>query len=266
MKWLTATAILLLAMSIVAAEDKLLLKDGQTVTGKILTVTANDVQIDTGEEKIRVPRWAIEKIDRGGSEVRSASGTRSRRGARGKFNIPHRQRLESTPALDSWIDVLVKKLGSADAGVQTTASAALRAAGPAARDAVERAAASNNEQVARQAKRILSNIDFVVEQQSRDDGSPHDRDRIGNLMTAVKVTDEQAPEFQRIMSGFYAQQDEIAASIRRRHTSVADGGKQIQKLRSEVDTKLATILTETQMTDFRANVPRASNRPGAAKR
>ena len=62
MKWLTGTVVFLAAMGLVTADDKLLLKDGQTVTGKILSVTANDVQIDTGEETVQVPRWAIEKM------------------------------------------------------------------------------------------------------------------------------------------------------------------------------------------------------------
>lgn len=263
MKWLTGTVIFLAAMGFVVAADKLLLKDGQTVTGKILSLTANDVQIQTETETIRVPRWAIDKIEReGGDDPRAASRAPQGTARAAQHDLPHRIEFESTPALEAWIATLVEQLASTDNGVRSTAAAALRAAGPVARDAVQGAAEGDNQNVARIAKRVLTHIDFGIEQKSAATGSPHDRDHVGELMAAMKVTDEQTPRFKEVMSEFYTEQSEIAAAIRDKELSVADGGKQIKDLRAGIESTLATILTEEQLQIFAQQVPWAAKRGG----
>lgn len=261
MKWLTRTVILLAAISLTAADDKLLLKDGQTVTGKILSVTANDVQIDTGEETMRVPRWAIETIEREGGTAKSVQTTNRR----SRHKIPPRAKLESTPALDTWIDTLIEKLASGDEGVRLTANSALRTAGPAAHGAIKQAVESDDEMIASGAKRILSHIEFVMANQSTGVESIHDRDFVGELMTTIRVTEAQAPEFKQTMDEFYAKQDEITAAIRAREILASEGGKQISELRSSVDRKMADLLTDQQMKLYRASVPRAMNRTSASR-
>jgi len=256
MKWLTGTVIFLVAMGWVAADDKLLLKDGQTVTGKILSVTANDVKIDTGKETVRVPRWAIEKMEREGATAESANSSSKR----GRHKIPTRAKLEPTPELNAWIETLVEKLGSDDEGVRLTAGFALRSAGATAYDAVKGASESDNEQAATAAKRILSHIDFVTEQQARSQSSIHERDNVGDLMTKVGVTAEQAPLFEKTLTEFYEQQSELAAAIRARQIPAEEGGKQLRELRAGVDTKVASMLTDQQMKVYRTSIPRASNR------
>ena len=256
MKWLTGTVVFLAAMGLVTAEDKLLLKDGQTVTGEILSVTANDVQIDTGEETMRVPRWAIEKMEREGAtaENTNSSSKRSRR------KLPTRAKVEPTPELNAWIETLVEKLGSDDDGVRLTAGFALRSAGATAYDAVKGASESDNEHAVTAAKRILSHIDFVTEQEVRSQASIHERDNVGELITKVGVTAEQAPLFEKTLTEFYEEQSELAASIRARKIPAEEGGKQLRELRAAVDTKVATILTDEQMKIYRSSIPRSSNR------
>jgi len=256
MKWLTGTVIFLAAIGLATAEDKLLLKDGQTVTGKILSVTANDVQINTGEETVRVPRWAIETMEREGAKTEVGETAKKS----GRRRIPTRAKVESTPELNAWIDTLVEKLASEDEGVRLTAGFALRSAGATAYDAVKGASEGDNENAATAAKRILSHIDFVTEQQIRAQASVHERDNVGELMTKVGVTAEQAPLFEKTLTEFYEEQSALAAAIRAREVPADEGGKQLRELRASVDSKVATILTDQQMKVYRSSIPRASNR------
>lgn len=135
MKRLVVLAICLAVAGTVAAEDRLILKDGQVTTGRIVSETEAEVVIDTGEENVKVPAWAIERIERDESR-------------------PPREEGHSS-ALLSWIDVCIETLGSDDEIVRTSAIAALNKVGPAARPALERVTNSGEERVAAIAQRLL---------------------------------------------------------------------------------------------------------------
>ena len=126
---LAATALLLLLATgvAVAGEDRLILGDGQVITGTIVTTNRRDVRIETGGETIRVPRVAIESIERGRT-----------------VHAPEPPPRVLTPEAAAWLDLCVEHLQSEDEDVRRGAEAALRVAGALARPVLERAAADGD--------------------------------------------------------------------------------------------------------------------------
>ena len=66
MRFAAVLTALLLIVGFAVAEDKVTLKDGKVITGEVLAVTTSDIQIRTDGEKVRVPRAAVDNVERDG--------------------------------------------------------------------------------------------------------------------------------------------------------------------------------------------------------
>jgi len=228
------------------AADTLTLKDGQVVTGKILDETETDVRIATDEETMRIPRWAIEKIERDGNEGATGQLTgqtadppaRVRREGVGERARPG---AAPTAALLAWIDVCIEHLASGDRAVRGSAGAALRSTGAAAKPALEQAASSDNELVAQRARVLLGRPATPTFQE----------DGVGPLALALDLTKEQKPKVATIFEELRAEQREVIAKLGK---GEADGNAikdELAAVRARSDAKLAEVLTEEQMTRYR---------------
>lgn len=266
MKHLVVATVLVLAVAMAVAEDRLILKDGQVVTGEIVSLTRGDVQIVSNGETIRVPRWAIEKMEREGAEgkVETLDPTDIPRRARPRRVLPspsivNRDIPETTPALLAWVDVCIRQLASEDEGVSKSAIAALRYVGPAARPALEKAAASSDETTARNAEKVLTHIDRVenrIAEHRRGEALTEGRSA-ETLSKALGLSDEQAPKFKAILEDYYRQQTALARSVRKGDVGRDDAGKRLLELRANVEEKLAKVLTKEQMESYLKTVPRS---------
>lgn len=250
------TMVLFLAVGSAAAEDKLFLKDGQIVSGKILSVSQADIQIQTADETMRVPRWAVEKMEREGQEAEQLNATRPTRRtspdrAETKSSVPVHKVPESTPALLEWVDFCVEKMGSEDDGVRAGAVAALRLAGPAARPALERAAESGSPTVSRDAKRLLSQVERVEQRIAEQNRKPKSRNDL--VVEGLELNDEQAQAFREVIADYQVKQREISTSLRNGDIDVNEVSVQMKALGDERDEQLAKVLTEDQLAQYRDN-------------
>lgn len=258
--------VLVLAAGMAVAEDKLILKDGQVVIGEILSLSRGDVQIRSGDETIRVPRWAIEKIERENSagEFEAVDPADIPRRAKPRRVLPspsivNRDVPEATPELLAWVDVCIQRLGSEDDGVSRSAISALRYAGPAARPALEAAAASGDERTVRNAEKVLVHIDRVenriAEHKSGEGQTP--RRSAAMLSKTLGLSDEQVPAFTAILNDYYREQTALAKSVRRGDTARDDASKSLLELRASFEKKLAGVLTAEQLDQYQKTVPRS---------
>jgi len=244
MRFVTIAVVVLLAVGVAVAEDKLILKDGQVVTGKILAESGSDIQIETAEETIRVPLWAIEKIQR---EKRSApSRGAPRRG--GTRNIPVKSSPEATPEMLKWVDTCVEQLGSKDDGVRAGAAAALRAAGGTAAAALERASKSDDPVMARDSKRLLAQVQRIEDRiATRKRAS---MSKIDIMVESLELDDDEAATFTDIIGEFQLKQRDLTVSIRSGKVDVADAADRMDALNEERNQKLSAALTTEQMDKY----------------
>lgn len=263
MRQLAVATVLVLATVTAVAEDKLILKDGQVVTGEIISISRGDVQIRSGGETIRVPRWAIEKMERESDEGQVETLEPADIPGRGKPrrvlpspSLVNREIPEVTPELLAWVDVCVQKLASQDEGVSKSAIAALRYMGPAARPALEEAAASGDETTARNAEKVLAHIDRVETRIAEQKSGEAQRRSAATLSKTLGLSDEQVPQFQAILDDYYRKQTALARSIRKGDVEREDARRQLLQLRADVEEKLAKVLTKEQMKRFVKTVPR----------
>jgi hypothetical protein len=258
--------VLVLAAGMAVAEDKLILKDGQVVTGEILTISRGDVQIRSGDETIRVPRWAIEKIERENTEgeFEAVDPADIPRRAKPRRVLPspsivNRDLPKATPELLAWVEICIQQLGSEDDGVSKSAISALRHAGPAARPALEAAAASGDERTVRNAEKVLAHIDRIenriAEYKSGDGQAP--RRSADMLSKTLGLSDEQIPEFKSLLNDYYREQTALAKSIRKGDTTREDASKSLSTLRADFEKKLAGVLTAEQLDQYLKTVPRS---------
>jgi hypothetical protein len=273
MRIVTVTVAVVLAAGLVLAEDKLILRDGQVVTGKILSTSEGDVTIQSGDETMRVPRWAIESIEREDAQGRVSTvkptqkirqpPPKQRRGA-GTRRVPPgpplagREFPEPTPELLAWVEVCVEHLGSEDEGVRAGARTALRFTGPAARPALESAAAGDG-QAATEAGRVLVYLDGVERRMERRKAQKIAADAAtpaARLGEQLGLSEEQVPQFKTIIEDYYDQQTALAQSVRKGELEVADASQRVVELRDELERKLAPLLTEQQMEQLREKMPR----------
>ena len=245
-----------LSVGLAVAEDRLTLKDGQVVTGKIIAVTATDVQIKTTEETMRVPVWAIDKMERDGRLVdpsgRSVGKKPNRKKQKRKPPPPPPVRSpEATEPLLEWIDVCIAALGSDDLGVRNAATAAVMSTGTAARPALEKAVADNNPVVARDAKRMLSRIEHI--EARAEERRLATMTRTDRMVESLGLDKQEATSFESILTEFQRKQRDVALSMRRGTVDVSDGPKRMAALDTERDKKLAKLLTDAQMSNYLTN-------------
>jgi hypothetical protein len=273
MRIVTAAVVVVLAAGLAVAEDKLILRDGQVVTGKIVSTSEGDVTIRSGDETMRVPRWAIESIEREDAQGRvttlkptqkiSSQPPKKRRGAGPRRTpsrpITEREFPESTPELLAWVDVCLQHLGSEDDGVRAGARAALRFTGPAARPALERTAAGGEGKAATEAGRVLVYLDGVerrMEKRKAQKAASDAATPAARLSELLGLSEEQSPQFKAIVEDYYEQQAGLAQSVRAGEIKASDAGRRVAELRNELETKLASLLTEEQMKLYREKMPR----------
>jgi hypothetical protein len=259
-------AVLVLAAGVAVAEDKLTLKDGQVVTGEIISLSRGDVQILSGGETMRVPRWAIEKIERESAEGKfeTVDPADIPRRAKPRRVLPspslvNREIPQATPDLLAWVDVCIQRLGSQDDGVSKSAIAALRYVGPAARSALEDAAASGDERTARNAEKVLVHIDRIenrIAEHRGGEGQPPPSSA-ATLGKMLGLNDEQVPEFKAILNDHYRKQNALARSVRKGDIERDDAGPRLLELRADLEEKLAQVLTAEQMERYLKTVPRS---------
>jgi len=251
MRLVTIVVVVLLVAGLAVAEDKLLLKDGQVVTGKILAETGSDVQIETPEETIRVPLWAIEKIERDKRAASTSGSSALERTAPQRGNtrrIPVRSSPEATPEMLKWVETCIGQLGSRDEGVRAGAAAALRAAGGAAAAALEKATKSDDPIVARDSKRLLTQVNRIegrIATQKRASMS-----KLDLMVESLELGKDEAATFRGIIEEFQLRQRDLTVSIRSGKVDVADAADRMDALDEERNQKLSAALTAEQMDKY----------------
>jgi len=148
MRLIGSAILLALIAGSAVAEDRLVLTDGQVITGTIVSIDRRDVRIRTDLETLRVPRIVIETMER---EDGAQAGS--------KTLTPFRAFPAATPELQAWMEVCAEHLGSEDEGVRAGAAAALRVAGPAARAVLEKIVAESEDAPRPVVTRLLDQID-----------------------------------------------------------------------------------------------------------
>lgn len=257
-----AVSTLLLFAGLAVAEDTVTLKDGRVLTGDVLAITLTDIQIQTAEEKIRVPKSAIEKLERDGVAVDLSAPppTRPRRPPR---SAPPARVYEATPALIAWLDVCAAQLAADDEGVRAGATAALLSAGNVAIPVLENAI-ENDSHVALTAKRLVAQLE---RKKQRAAGPPPPvgeaatrTERIAALERALQLSAEQEPGFRSIIGEYQRKQAELKRSLHSGAVEISEVGGRTTALRNEADEKLAKLLTEEQMQEYIKLTPRPENR------
>jgi len=254
------------------AEDKLVLKDGQVVAGKIVAENDMEVRILSNDKTTAVPKSTLKSIERDGKvELLAQSTTTRAPRAAAESGARPRGAPEATPELLKWIDVCVQHLGSADAGVRQGATVALRAAGPAAKPALEKAQHSDNAQVAQLASSVLSQL-------SRP-GAPAEARRprggrlgpggpgtssVDALMKQLGLSAEQQPKVEGIFDQHATAQEEVSKSAREGKIPKEEAKAKITALRAETEGKLAKVLTPEQMKKYKELNAPAMTAPAAA--
>ena len=258
MRFAAALAALLLVVGFAVAEDKVTLKDGKVMAGEVLSINKNDIQIQTNGEKVRVPRAAIDKVERDGVvlDLDAANARRTSRPARPLGPLPRSRTFEATPALLAWLDVCAAQLAADDEGVQAGATAALLSAGKVAIPVLEKASESD-QRIALMAKRVLAQI----ERREQRMGPPVAKvkaplTQAERLASNLKLTPEQEPKFQLIMDDYQRKQSELRLSVRNGSVQMSQAGETSASLRDEVDKKLAEVLTQEQLRHYKKLTPR----------
>lgn len=241
-------------VSLAVAEDTLILKDGKVLRGKILAVTKEDVQIQTAGETMRVPTWAIDKIERetSGEATRTDPGAKkpvASRTAPPRPSVPDAPAYAATPAFLAWIDLCAAQLSSEDPGVRAGVTAALRSAGSAARPALERLAAGEDKRVAQDAQRLLAQVERI--ESRRDAQARATRTRTDDAIEALGLAGEPAAKFREILDAFQLEQREVAAALRSGKLDVAEAAARMQEQRKKRDEALAAHLSEEQLRAYR---------------
>ena len=252
MRFAAALTALSLIVGFAVAEDKVTLKDGKVITGEVLSITRNDIQIQTDAEKIRVPLVAVDRVERNGSLLDlDHANLRTSRPARAPRAM-QRRTYEATPALLAWLDVCALQLAADDEGVRAGATAALLSAGKIAIPALEKASESD-ERISPIAKRIVNQIERMDQRMAP---STSQVEPIQRFVSTLKLTDEQEPKFKLIMNDYQRKQSELRQSIRNGETQMSDVEKQAAVLREEADKKLAEVLTQEQLRHYKKITPR----------
>ncbi len=263
MRQAMVVAALALLVGTASATDKLILKDGKVLDGKIVGSTERDIQIEVGGETQRIPRSAIEKIER---ERPAATGDTPKVGAtasRGTTAAPAAARpAEPSPEHLAWVDVCVKQLSSKDDDVRASAAAALSSSGPVAVPALKKAAAGKDQTVATLAQRVLGFIERTetrMAQQTGGAGDPAER-RADAVMVRLGLDAEQTKKYKAVFDEFDAKRVALIRSIRSGEIQVDEGSKQIAALRDTVDKQLAQVLNPEQMKQFMELLPHPEER------
>jgi hypothetical protein len=235
----TVALLLALAVGLAVAEDTLILKDGQVITGQIVSQDRRDVRIRTGDETRRVPRSVIETILSEGERLEPIA-----------TNKPFRTSPDATPELASWVDLCIRHLDSDDAGVRSGAEAALRAAGPAARAAIELVVAERGMESPPAAIRLLTHLDSLAaraEKRPQDDAGSVGWDRVDMLVRGLALRGDQVPAFRSVVRGFFDGVTELTESVRAGEIEQADADQKFSELRAAVAEGLADVLSEEQV-------------------
>ena len=264
MKCAAALTILVLVVGLAVAEDKVTLKDGKVMTGEVISVTTIDIQMQTGGEKVRVPRGAVDKVERDGVLLDlDAANANARRINRPSRPLPRSRTYEATPALLAWIEVCAGQLAADDEGVRAGATAALLTAGKVAIPVLERVVESDD-LIGPTAKRVLAQIERKEQRmmppapKAAAAMTKGERDTL--IGEALKLTAEQEPKYKMIMDDFRRKQSDLRQSIRSGVVEIDQAGEKTTSLRDELDKQLAEVLTAEQMRNFTRFTPRPENR------
>jgi hypothetical protein len=214
---------------------------------------------------MRVPRWAIERIEReglGGEVVKVPVRGGTSPGGRNYLPLSEpiatREFPDDTPEIQAWAAVCVEHLGSPDEGVRRSAISALRFIGPAARPALEAAAAEGEGVRAENASRVIRHLDNlearIEERMAQKQAELDARSPAAQMAKWYGVTEEQFPEFKAAVEEYYGGQADIASAVRKGEIESADAGRQIAELRTQFERKLEAVLDETQMERYRSTV------------
>ena len=230
MNRIAIVVLLALGAGSAVAQDKVVLKDGKVVEGKVLSENGNDLRVRTSDETMVIPAWAVERV-----EKKNSAGAD-----------------EATPALLEWIDLLIVHLGSEDGGVQQGATLALRAAGAAAHPALEKAAAGENERVAERAETILG----MTQRRGPKRERPRKREAPPATMTErilsrLDLDDSQLQKVTEVLESHERRKRDLIASLREGKVPREKTGEQLQALNEKVDGELAEVLTEEQLKRYR---------------
>jgi hypothetical protein len=324
MKLVLMLVMLLAASGIAAAEDVVLLKDGQEVSGKILSETEKEIRILVGESEFILPRSLVAEVRRGDAkppegapEEKAPDAVRLRADGRvitGKIlaedektvtmrvgeatlgfdkevlewirrdgetrrldapaapppaeaapERPARERRpmpEASPALEKWLKVCMENLASEDPMVRRSAGLALRALGPAARPALEKAAKGDDPALAETAKRLL-------EQGPRGGEGRGGRNQRGNWMDRLaerlELSEEQKPGVAKVFEEMMQARRELMQSIRDGELSREEAGPRMQEIGEMTEAKLSEILSAEQMETYREMMQGMRRRAGGGR-
>jgi hypothetical protein len=267
MRLAAALSTLVLVVGFAVAEDKVVLKDGRVMIGKILSVTQNDIQIEMDGEKARVPRAAIDKVERDGVlldlDAVNRNPDRPGRPARPPKPVPRSRVYEATPALLTWLDLCAAQLAADDEGVRASVTAALISAGKVAFPALK-TASENDDRIVTIAARIRAQIERKEQRMAppapRANAATSQAERIASLGKALKLTDAQEPKFTVIMDDYRRMQSELRQSIRSGDVEMIQAGEKSTALRIEAEKQLAEVLTAEQMQTYKRLHPRPESR------
>jgi hypothetical protein len=239
-----------------AGEDVIKLKgDGRQVTGKIVAIDETTITMKVGETTLGFDKDVVEWYSKDGVITRlDAEEPPAERPPRRE--APRR---EASPALKEWIAVCVKHLASDDPGVQRSAAAALRGAGPAAREAIEAAAKSDDPALARAAQRLLE--EGPRRERPGEGGGPR-RGMADILAERLELTEEQKPKVAKIVEAWQAKQQELWRQARDGSLSREEVREKFQVLRDELTQELSGVLTEEQLATWKEIGRRGGRRGG----
>jgi hypothetical protein len=248
MKRAAQVAMLFLVVGSLVAEDRVFLKDGQVISGNLLSMNRDDVQIRTDEETLRVPRLAIDKIERDGlGEVQTIVPE-----AEGKPVPPGAGRQDQSPSeeLTAWVEICVTHLESEDPRVRSGAELALGLAGPAARKSLEQILAEKGDDAPAGVKRQLNRL-LRSEYASRERMRAPRRDRVEQMAESLELSEEQVAKLTDVFNDYAERRMELARAARVGEIESDAAGAQFESLRESFESDLAVILTEEQLARYR---------------
>jgi hypothetical protein len=226
---------LLLIAGLALAEDQLILKDGQVITGKIVSVDRRDVRIRTDDGTRRVPRMVIETIRRSDPEPHPG---------------PSRASNETSVELSAWIDLCVRHLESEDAGVRMGAIAALKMAGLRARPALEHSAANSKESVPSAVPRLLAQLDRTypdqVPKRPGKAGLPVESS-FEDVIATLELDEQQVQAIRAAVMSFEEGVTELKETVRSGEIEPTESDEKFSVLRSDLKRELALTLDEVHV-------------------
>jgi Spy/CpxP family protein refolding chaperone len=174
---------------------------------------------------------------------------------------------ESTAEFMKWVDLCVQHLGSSDAGVHQGAHVALRAAGSAAKPALEKAAAGDNPKIAQSAKSLLDQLaappPHVAEggHHGRPGAPPRGGQPGAAIVRQLGLSSEQQPKVTEILGAQEKAQQEIAKNARDGKMPKDEAKGKIAAVRADTEKKLSAALTAEPLKKYKDLSPTAQAAP-----